>query len=47
MDWSALYPQYFSNNTEETQKRVEFADVGCGYGGLLGIYIFIFCNLNK
>ncbi|KAL6434477.1 hypothetical protein ACFW04_006103 [Cataglyphis niger] len=35
MDWSTLYPQYFSNNTEETQKRVEFADVGCGYGGLL------------
>ncbi|XP_070172193.1 tRNA (guanine-N(7)-)-methyltransferase [Polyergus mexicanus] len=35
MDWSALYPQYFSDNTEETQKCIEFADVGCGYGGLL------------
>lgn len=33
MDWSVLYPQYFGN--EETQKYIEFADVGCGYGGLL------------
>jgi len=39
MDWSTLYPQYFPNNNEqmqEIQKRVEFADIGCGYGGLLG-----------
>ncbi|XP_012064587.1 PREDICTED: tRNA (guanine-N(7)-)-methyltransferase [Atta cephalotes] len=38
MDWSILYPQYFQSNDEqtlETQKCVEFADVGCGYGGLL------------
>lgn len=34
MNWSTLYPQYFTNN-EQTQKCVEFADVGCGYGGLL------------
>lgn len=43
MDWSTLYPQYFQSNAEqtsETQKRVEFADVGCGYGGLLGNFSF-------
>ncbi|XP_044731791.1 tRNA (guanine-N(7)-)-methyltransferase [Chrysoperla carnea] len=27
MDWTQLYP--------DTNKKVEFADVGCGYGGLL------------
>lgn len=42
MNWSTLYPQHFSNN-EQTRKCVEFADVGCGYGGLLGKYIF--CSL--
>lgn len=42
MDWSQLYPLYFKkpNSSEEPSseapKRVEFADVGCGYGGLLG-----------
>jgi tRNA (guanine-N7-)-methyltransferase len=28
MDWSELYP-------EGGEREVEFADVGCGYGGLL------------
>ncbi|XP_059481122.1 tRNA (guanine-N(7)-)-methyltransferase [Neocloeon triangulifer] len=28
MDWSSLYPEF-------PDKRVEFADIGCGYGGLL------------
>ncbi len=47
MDWSGLYPAYFSKKEikegEQNQKRmkldekrVEFADIGCGYGGLLG-----------
>lgn len=40
MDWSTLYPQYFSND-QQTQKCVEFADVGCGYGGLLGNLSFV------
>ncbi|XP_072767087.1 tRNA (guanine-N(7)-)-methyltransferase [Anoplolepis gracilipes] len=44
MDWSALYPQYFSGNTEETQKHVEFADIGCGYGGLLVALSSMFPN---
>lgn len=36
MDWSVLYPQYFSTKQmREQQKQVEFADIGCGYGGLL------------
>lgn len=39
MDWSEMYPAYFSKPSEGSEinntKRVEFADVGCGYGGLL------------
>lgn len=42
MDWSKLYPNYFSNKNEDnesnndaSQKLVQFADIGCGYGGLL------------
>lgn len=40
MDWSTLYPKYFSmSNTENAEiigaKQVELIDVGCGYGGLL------------
>lgn len=30
MDWSVHYPDHFSSS-----KKVEFADLGCGYGGLL------------
>lgn len=38
MDWGKLYPKYFENGTNDDEKtrRVEFADIGCGYGGLLG-----------
>ena len=38
MDWSLLYPQHFNSQSEENEspKQVEFADIGCGYGGLLG-----------
>ncbi|XP_022207709.1 tRNA (guanine-N(7)-)-methyltransferase [Nilaparvata lugens] len=37
MNWSSLYPDFFSKDGEQNseQKQVEFADVGCGYGGLL------------
>ncbi|XP_069672919.1 tRNA (guanine-N(7)-)-methyltransferase isoform X1 [Periplaneta americana] len=39
MDWSTLYPKYFtkesSNEDTLNEKCVEFADIGCGYGGLL------------
>ncbi|XP_049739685.1 tRNA (guanine-N(7)-)-methyltransferase isoform X2 [Elephas maximus indicus] len=48
MDWSELYPQFFTPLTqnqshddpkdkkeERPQAQVEFADIGCGYGGLL------------
>lgn len=39
MNWSKLYPHYFQDETENvgTNKKyeVEFADIGCGYGGLL------------
>lgn len=39
MDWCTLYPRYFpsgNQQSQEPQKHVEFADIGCGYGGLLG-----------
>ncbi|XP_054257940.1 tRNA (guanine-N(7)-)-methyltransferase isoform X2 [Macrosteles quadrilineatus] len=37
MDWSTLYPHFFHSDDKENNqvKRVEFADIGCGYGGLL------------
>lgn len=41
MNWNSLYPLHFSNNEQESreinslQECVEFADIGCGYGGLL------------
>ncbi|XP_073682364.1 tRNA (guanine-N(7)-)-methyltransferase [Garra rufa] len=40
MDWSELYPEYFrpldgSESPEKQKAQVEFADIGCGYGGLL------------
>ncbi|KAG9015347.1 tRNA (guanine-N(7)-)-methyltransferase (tRNA(m7G46)-methyltransferase) [Tulasnella sp. JGI-2019a] len=43
MDWSIHYPKYFAgpgvpigaeSSSQET-KKVEFADIGCGFGGLL------------
>lgn len=49
MDWSELYPEFFTPLTQNqshddpkdkeekrAQAQVEFADIGCGYGGLLG-----------
>lgn len=37
MDWSELYPHFFAGDSSEKHtSRVEFADIGCGYGGLLG-----------
>lgn len=42
MDWSTHYPTFFEAPKEEGEgsgegkgKKVEFADVGCGFGGLL------------
>lgn len=32
MDWNDLYPEY---STYSPPKCVEFADIGCGYGGFL------------
>ena len=49
MDWSKLFPDFFPTrkqkekhddpaDEESHQKhQVEFADIGCGYGGLLGM----------
>ncbi|XP_023180495.1 tRNA (guanine-N(7)-)-methyltransferase isoform X2 [Xiphophorus maculatus] len=36
MDWSKLYPELIPGPSSETEApKVEFADIGCGYGGLL------------
>ncbi|KAJ3603316.1 hypothetical protein NHX12_031058 [Muraenolepis orangiensis] len=36
MDWSQLYPEFFPGCMDKSgTAQVEFADVGCGYGGLL------------
>jgi len=46
MDWSQLYPDYFGSLKDDVNggdrlpvsrqvHQVEFADIGCGYGGLL------------
>lgn len=32
VDWSSFYPLYMNN---ENGSKVEFLDIGCGYGGLL------------
>lgn len=37
MDWSPYFPKYFPG---DNAKKVEFADIGCGYGGLLGKYFW-------
>ena len=36
MNWSAHYPQYFDgyNGSGINGERIEFVDIGCGYGGL-------------
>ena len=37
MDWSEIYPDFCSSHGNNVDKKlVEFADIGCGYGGLLG-----------
>ena len=43
MDWSTHYPKYFApseeggsiSTAEGNGRQVEWADVGCGFGGLL------------
>ncbi|KAF9162584.1 tRNA (guanine-N(7)-)-methyltransferase (tRNA(m7G46)-methyltransferase) [Actinomortierella ambigua] len=46
MDWSPYFPKHFAPKhasagseeggvTQDSGKKVEFADIGCGYGGLL------------
>lgn len=35
MNWSKFYPAYFNDETGEMTKKVEIADIGCGFGGLL------------
>ena len=39
MDWSLLYPKFYEQLSESSStafNEVQFADIGCGYGGLLG-----------
>ena len=50
MEWSKFYPKHFhpnlcqsaepsSKRQKVAEKKVEFADIGCGYGGLLGNFM--------
>ncbi|MCL4144264.1 UNVERIFIED_CONTAM: hypothetical protein GTU68_051774 [Idotea baltica] len=34
-NWSEVFPKHFTSEVQEKAKKVEFADIGCGYGGLL------------
>ncbi|KAJ1676591.1 tRNA (guanine-N(7)-)-methyltransferase (tRNA(m7G46)-methyltransferase), partial [Spiromyces aspiralis] len=34
-DWAQLYPKFFEQHTDGEHPKVEFADIGCGFGGLL------------
>ena len=36
MDWRTLFPAFYPEKDGESSVKVEFADIGCGYGGLLG-----------
>ena len=43
MDWRTLFPAFYpekddkgTQTADEGSAKVEFADIGCGYGGLLG-----------
>ena len=44
MDWRSLFPAFYPEKdnkgtckmVDEGSAKVEFADIGCGYGGLLG-----------
>ena len=38
MKWGDLYPEFYENG--EMKNCVQFADIGCGYGGLLSKSIF-------
>ena len=46
MDWRTLFPAFYPEKNDKEENidnkcsKVEFADIGCGYGGLLGI-----CNM--
>ncbi|KAF2289414.1 hypothetical protein GH714_036030 [Hevea brasiliensis] len=35
VDYSFHYPQLFSSDQVDSNKKIQFADVGCGFGGLL------------
>lgn len=35
MNWAKFYPEKFQTANSECPPIVEFADIGCGYGGLL------------
>ncbi|KAH3663054.1 hypothetical protein OGATHE_004630 [Ogataea polymorpha] len=35
MDWSKYYPGFVDSDTGKLDRKVEIADIGCGFGGLL------------
>lgn len=49
MDWSEHYPNFYQTGQKITDcpHRVEFADIGCGYGGLLGKWTHVYSHPNQ
>ena len=46
MDWSELYP--IPDGEKNLKNKVQFADIGCGYGGLLSnTFVVIEVALSK
>jgi len=45
MDWSPYFPKYFSKDSKDNTKKVDFIDVGCGYGGIFFKNFIYFINL--
>jgi tRNA G46 methylase TrmB len=35
VDWSVIYPAHCGGENKEMQRPIDFADIGCGFGGLL------------
>jgi len=35
VDWSVIYPAHCAGENKEMQRPIDFADIGCGFGGLL------------
>jgi len=44
MDWSPYFPRYFGKDANNNTKKVDFIDVGCGYGGKIKLVNKYLCK---